>query len=279
MSRNPYLPHTAIILERIQETPTIFTLRLRFRDKQVQDDYHFEPGQFNMVYLPGGGEVPISISSDPYNQTHFDHTIRTVGRVTTALSQLKVGDAVGIRGAFGRSWPLNLAENKDVILLTGGLGCAPVASVTRYMVKRREQFGWLNIMQGVKHTDDLIWAEQYDVWAQLANTEVILAASEEKAMGGHWHSGHVTNLIDKAKFDPANTIVMMCGPEPMMWAAINPLKDKGVPEDAIWLSMERNMQCAVGHCGHCQYGEHFICKNGPVFPFSEIHSLFGKAGF
>jgi len=273
------LPHTVEVVERIQETPTIFTLRLRFVDQKQQQDYRFQPGQFNMLYLHGIGEIPISIVSDPADEALFDHTIRVVGRVTKGLSHLQTGDQIGIRGPFGRGWPLKTALGKDVILVTGGLGCAPVVSVIRYVIRRRDLFGRLVIMQGVKRADDLIWREQYTQWEALHDTQVILAASEEKQASWPWHTGHVTNLMDKAHFNPANAIAMMCGPEPMMRAAIEPLLREGVPENDLWLSMERNMQCAIGHCGHCQYGDKFICKDGPVFPYAEIKHLFGQAGY
>lgn len=276
---NNDFPQIAHVMERIQETPSIFTLRIRFNDDAIQNNYRFAPGQFNMLYLHGVGEVPISISSDPDNSEYFDHTIRVVGRVTNGLNQLQKGDNLGIRGAFGRSWPLDTAKGKDVILLTGGLGCAPVVSVIRYVTRRRSDYGHLNIMQGVKRADDLIWHDQYAEWQKLENTNVILAASEEKSLGVHWHTGYVTNLFDKAEFNPDNVIVMMCGPEPMMRAAIAPLSAQGVSHEQIWLSMERNMQCATGHCGHCQYGPNFVCKNGPVFCYQDIKSLFGVPGY
>lgn len=276
---NAYLPHTAEVIERIQETPTIFTLRLRFVDENQQYNYRFEPGQFNMLYLHGVGEVPISIVSDPADETLFDHTIRVVGRVTKGLGHLKQGDQIGIRGPFGRGWPLKSALGKDVVLVTGGLGCAPVVSVIRYITRRRDLFGRLVIMQGVKRADDLIWHDQYAQWEKLHDTQVILAASEEKKAQWPWHTGHVTDLMNKAIFNPANAIAMMCGPEPMMRAAIEPLLREGLSENDLWLSMERNMQCAVGHCGHCLYGEKFICKNGPVFPYAEIKTLFGVKGY
>ncbi|MDH5546606.1 MAG: FAD/NAD(P)-binding protein [Gammaproteobacteria bacterium] len=276
---NPYLPQTVSVVERVQETPTIFTLRLRFEDKNRQRDYRFEPGQFNMLYLHGVGEVATSIVSDPAEEETVDHTIRAVGRVTKGLAKLKPGDQIGLRGPYGRGWPLREALGKDVILVTGGLGCAPVVSVIRYVTRRRDMFGRLIIMQGVKRADDLIWREQYDHWASLHETQVILAASEETSADWPWHTGHVTNLIGQAIFNPRNAIAMMCGPEPMMHAAIEPLLREGLDEQDIWLSMERNMQCAVGLCGHCQYGASFICKQGPVFPYAEIRSLFGVKGY
>ena len=276
---NPSLPQTAEIIERIQETPTIFTLRLRFQDENVQYNYRFAPGQFNMLYLHGVGEIPISIVSDPADEHIIDHTIRVVGRVTKGFSQLQAGDQIGVRGPYGRGWPIKDAISKDVILVTGGLGCAPLVSVIRYITRRRDLFGRLVIMQGVRRADDLIWAEQYAKWEKLYNTQVLLAASEESSAQWPWHMGYVTDLMHKATFNPANAIAMMCGPEPMMHAAIESLTREGVTENNIWLSMERNMQCAIGHCGHCQYGARFICKDGPVFPVSEIKSLFGTKGY
>lgn len=273
---NIYLPRKATIIERIQETPTIFTLRLAF--DEMEDNVEFSPGQFNMVYLYGVGEIAISIVSDPEFEKYQDHTIRVVGRVSKGLSQLKQGEQIGIRGPFGRGWPIEYAKGKDVILITGGLGCAPLVSVIRYIVKRRDEFGRLVIMQGVKHSDDLIWREQYENWQQLPNTQVLIAASQETPKEWPWYSGHVTSLMHKVSFNPTNAIAMMCGPEPMMFAAIEPLKQQGLIDQNIWLSMERNMHCAVGSCGHCQYGDKFICKDGPVFPYSDIQHLFGVKG-
>ncbi|HEY0633979.1 MAG TPA: FAD-binding oxidoreductase, partial [Gammaproteobacteria bacterium] len=160
-------PMQAEIVTHIQETPSIFTLRLRFIDPAVQESYRFTPGQFNMLYLYGVGEIPISIVSDPQDAQTLDHTIRSVGRVTAGLAQLKPGERIGVRGPFGRGWPLAEAEGKDVVVITGGLGCAPVVSVIHYVLRRRERFGRLTIMQGVKHAEELIWREQYEAWARL----------------------------------------------------------------------------------------------------------------
>ncbi|TPW18732.1 MAG: oxidoreductase FAD/NAD(P)-binding domain-containing protein [Halothiobacillaceae bacterium] len=275
---NPYLPHEALIVDRIQESPTIFTLRLQFTDPQLSTCYSFQPGQFNMVYLYGAGEVAISIVSDPENETLYDHTIRIVGRVTRGLAQLNVGERVGIRGPYGRGWPLAAAEGKDVLIVTGGLGCAPVVAVIGYILKRRDRFGRLTIMQGVKHADDLLWQQRYAEWQQLPNTQVIVAA-DKVGKSWPWLLGRVTDLFDQVKLDPAYTLAMMCGPEGMMGAAVAQLLQRGLSAESIYLSMERNMQCAVGHCGHCQYGGKFICKDGPVFSYNQIKSLFGKAGF
>ncbi len=273
-----YVPHEAEILERIQESPGLFTLRLRFTDPKVQDQFRFEPGQFNMLYLYGVGEVAISIVSDPKDSSILDHTIRNVGRVTQGIANLKAGDRIGVRGPYGRGWPMQDAEQRDVVVVTGGLGCAPVVSVINYISHRRERFGHLNIVQGVKHSDDFIWRERFDQWRELPDTTVLLAADKGSALWP-WHIGRVTDLFDNLIFDPERVAVMMCGPEGMMRVVIKHMLGAGVEPSQLWLSMERNMQCAVGHCGHCQYGSQFVCKDGPVFCYEKVAELFNIKGF
>lgn len=274
--RGPGLPRTARIIERVEETPTIFTWRLRFEEPAAHDAYAFAPGQFNMLCLPGVGEIPISIVSDPDDEHLFDHTIRAVGRVTRAMQRLPEGAAIGVRGPFGRGWPLTAAEGRDLVIATGGLGCAPVVSVINYVLRRRERYGRLTIMQGVKHAADLIWRERYERWAQLPNTRVLLAASQG-GPGWPWAEGRITALLAEAGIHPSAT-AMICGPEPMMAAVANDLLERGVNESDIWLSMERNMQCGVGQCGHCQIGPLFVCRDGPVFSYAEIGRWLGVRG-
>lgn len=275
---NPYLPQAATILERIRESPSLFTLRIALRDTDRQAAYQFEPGQFNMLYLHGVGEVPISIVSDPIDEHIIDHTIRRVGRVTGALARLEAGVEIGLRGPFGRGWPLKAAEQHDVVVITGGLGCAPVVAVINYIARRRERFGSLNIVQGVKHSNDFIWRERYDRWRELPDTRVLLAADVGEALWP-WHIGRVTDLFDQMVYTADRTIVMMCGPEGMMRMVVQEMQTRGVDRTSLWISMERNMQCAVGHCGHCQFGSRFVCKDGPVFRYDEIAPLFHVKGF
>ncbi len=275
---SPHTPLEAEVVERIQESPTIFTLRLRFTDPAEHATYRFAPGQFNMLYLYGVGEVPISIVSDPEDVHLFDHTIRAVGRVTQGLSQLEAGDRLGIRGPYGQGWPLDLAEDRDVMIVTGGLGCAPVVSVINYVMRRRDRFHRLVIMQGVKHSDDLIWRNQYAHWSKQPETQVLVAADQGAALWP-WHVGHVTDLFDQVKMDFASAVVMMCGPEGMMRVAVEQLLARGMAEDHLFLSMERSMKCAMGLCGHCQYGGKFVCKDGPVFSYAQVKPLFGIRGF
>lgn len=273
-----YLPYEAEIIERIQESPSIFTLGLRFTDQNLQKKYLFQPGQFNMLYCYGVGEVPISIVSDPDDNTLYNHTIRTVGRVTRSLAQLKAGDRIGVRGPYGQGWPIEKALGKDIVIVTGGLGCAPVVALINYITERRTQFGKLIILQGVKHSDDFIFKKRYERWKKEFQAEIYIAA--DRAGGSWpWYTGRVTDMIHDLTLNAENTIAMLCGPEIMMSVAAKELLNKNMDEQAIYLSMERNMECALGHCGHCQYGGLFICKNGPVLAYSRIKPLFGKAGF
>jgi len=270
-------PMAARVCEKIQESATIVTLRLRIEDAGLHQAYNFMPGQFNMVYLYGVGEVPISIVSDPLDETILDHTIRSVGRVTRGIHQLAVDDTVGLRGPFGRGWPLSEAEGRDVLIVTGGLGCAPVVSVINYILRRRELFGRLIIMQGVKHADDLIWRQRYEQWMREKDVEVHIAA-DVADKGWPWHVGRVTQLCDLLTLDTNNTITMMCGPEPMILASVDCVVNHGLPQSAIWMSMERNMHCGIGQCGHCQLGDRFLCRQGPVFNYTDIQHLLSVKG-
>lgn len=275
---DPYLPTPVHILARRQESPTIFSLDLSFASPSLHEAFHFQPGQFNMLYLYGVGEVAISISSDPDHQDYLTHTIRAVGRVTKAMQHLKEGDVMGLRGPYGRGWPLKETEGKDVIVVTGGLGCAPTVSVINYIMKRRSHYGKLKILQGVKHSDDLIFRQHYAQWQKEKDIEIYIAA-DQAGPKWPWLTGFVTDMIKNLDINPQNTIVMMCGPEAMMHAAVVALVKKKVKEGDIYLSMERNMACGLGHCGHCQYGGYFVCKDGPVFAYPEIKALFSEAGF
>lgn len=272
------VPIEAEIIERVQESATIFTLHLRFVDSQHHERFIFQPGQFNMLYLYGVGEVAISIVSDPENKQIITHTIRAIGRVTNALQKLQVGDRVGVRGPYGRGWPLKQMKNKDVVVVTGGLGCAPSVSIIDYILARRQDYGTLSILQGIKHSDDFIFRKKYALWQKSPHTEIHIAA-DKAGPTWPWDVGYVTDMIDQITLTPQNTIVMMCGPEMMMNTAIKILCQRGIPEQHIFLSIERNMECGIGQCGHCQYGGFFICKDGPIFAFSEIKELFNEPGF
>ena len=272
-SPNPYIPSLADIVEKRRETRGTYTYRLRLRDEATRRAFRFRPGQFNMVYAFGAGEVPISIVSDPDEAETLDHTIRIVGDVTGVLDRLGPGDMVGLRGPYGSWWPLEEARGKDVVLVTGGLGCAPVVAVINYIVRRRDAYGALKILHGIKTPRDLVFRERFRAWARHPNTEVYLTVDRPDRTW-RYHVGMVTNLFSQVRIDPTRSVVMMCGPEVMMRYAVRSLLANGMPADGVFLSMERNMKCAVGFCGHCQLGPEFVCKDGPIFRYDRIRRWF-----
>jgi len=274
---NAYVPMSAQIVERIEETPNIFTWKLKIEDDQLRDQFNFDCGQFNMVYLFGVGEVAISIMGREGDL--LLHTIQAVGRVTNAMSNLEVGDRVGIRGPYGVGWPMVKSKSRDLVFITGGLGCAPAVSAIREAMANRDQYGRIVIMQTVLHRNDMLWEAQYDEWRHVRSTQVLLASDRDRTAWPNWKKGRVGALFSEAKFDINHCTVMCCGPHPMMTGTSRALLDMGVNEGDIYLSLERNMQCALGHCGHCQMDEAFVCKDGPVFTYQRIKDVLERRGF
>jgi len=274
---NPYVIYPATIVEKTREAEDINTYRLQLVDEQVRRQFRFKAGQFNMVYLFGVGEVAISIVSDPDEPEFLDHTIRTVGRVTKGIAGLQPGDPLGIRGPFGQGWPLDEARGRDVVVVTGGLGCAPVIGAIEYIFRRREQYGSIKILHGVKTPHDLLYRERFDAWRRFPDTEVLLT-SDQPDKTWSYHIGVVTELFEQVSVDPLKSIVLMCGPEIMMRLGVPILMNRGIPASAISVSLERHMECGIGLCGHCQLGPYFVCKDGPVMRYDRVAQWLGRAG-
>lgn len=274
---NPYLIHPATIVEKIREAEDIDTYRLRLVDEDVRRGFRFAAGQFNMVYLFGVGEVAISIVSDPDAPESLDHTIRVVGRVTKSIARLEPGDVLGIRGPFGQGWPLEEAQGKDVVIVTGGLGCAPVVGAIEYIFRRRDRYGAVTILHGVKTPHDLLYRERFDAWRRHPDTTVLLT-SDQPDKTWRYHVGVVTELFEQVAVDPARAMVLMCGPEIMMRLGVPILMARGVPPEAVYVSLERHMECGIGLCGHCQLGPYFLCKDGPVMRYDRVMPFLGRPG-
>ena len=274
---NPYVIYPATIMEKTREADDIHTYRLRLVDAQVRQQFRFTAGQFNMVYLFGVGEAAISIVSDPDEPTFLGHTIRAVGRVTKAIADLQSGDTLGIRGPFGQGWPLDEARGRNVVIVTGGLGCAPVMGAIDYILRRRRDYGSIKIVHGVKTPKDLLYRERFEAWGHFPDTEVLLTSGQsDKAW--HYHVGVVTELFERVTIDPTNSLVLMCGPEIMMRLGVPILMKRGIPAKAIYLSLERHMECGIGLCGHCQMGPYFLCKDGPVMRYDRVAQWMGRGG-
>ncbi len=268
---DPMLPQAYRVLKNRRETGDTFTLALEPADGG--EVMNFAPGQFNMLYQFGVGEVPISISSDPAERKQLLHTIRAVGSVTNVMRQLKRGDVIGVRGPFGSSWPVEQAEGKDVVIVAGGLGMAPLRPAWLRLMANREAYGRIALIYGARTPQDLLYLPKLREWQKRSDLKIEITVD---VATGDWRDnvGVVTTLIPKTKFDPPQTTAMMCGPEAMMRFVTLELMKRGVAAKDIFLSLERNMKCAVGFCGHCQFGPHFVCKDGAVISFDRIRSFF-----
>jgi len=259
---DPMLPHPYRVRRVQRETYDTFTIELD--QANGVSGLPFAPGQFNMIYLFGVGEVPISISGDPAQSKALVHTIRAVGTVTKPIVRLKRGDVLGVRGPLGSSWPVEEAKGSDVVIVAGGIGLAPLRPALYYLLSHRASYGRVALLYGARTPEDLLYTHELEEWRSRFDMEVGVTVD---AASGNWRGnvGVVTTLIPWARFEPSDTVAMVCGPEVMMRFTVQALQERGVTAENTFISMERNMKCAVGFCGHCQFGPTFICKDGPVF--------------
>ena len=272
---NPMTPEPYLVKRVRREMPDVFTLELTSPASSDMESLPFMPGQFNMLYAFGVGEVPISISGDPVRPTSLVHTVRSVGAVTRAISALKPGSMIGLRGPFGSGWPLEEAEGNDVVVVAGGLGLAPLRPAIYRLLADREKFGKITLLYGARTPQDILYFKEIQRWRSrfdLAVDVTVDLATED----WHGHVGVVTRLISRASFDPLNTLSLVCGPEVMMRYTVLELENQGLSPDQIYLSVERNMKCAIGFCGHCQLGPSFICQDGPVLRYDRLEPFFSK---
>lgn len=261
-------------LFRVQRTrwDTSDTFSLELSPEAGGDIPAFAPGQFNMLYVYGVGEIPISISGDPARRDVLVHTTRAVGTVTRAMSELKVDSILGIRGPFGSVWPVQIGRGKDIVIVAGGIGLAPLRPAMYSVLAQRENYGRVVLLYGARSPADVLYRKQLEQWRAHFDLDVFVTVDRAT---GNWRGsvGLVTQLIGRAPFDPQNSVAMVCGPEVMMRFTTMELEKRGVNSDHIYISLERNMKCAIGLCGHCQLGPVFVCKDGPVFLHSRVKHL------
>lgn len=289
------------------EIAGVHSLDLAFRD--ADPAYAFLPGQFNMLGLPGIGECAISIAADPADWTsrgeradsgprHLRHTFRAVGNVTHPLARLRPGAELILRGPFGTAWPLDTLHHRDLVIAAGGLGLASMRSVILHVLHRRGDFGSVAILHGAKLPADLLYTADHPAWREAgldvrtivdraaaapadggphaaAGATVTPRASRHPATAPPWTGrvGFVPALFDGLDMVAGRTTLLCCGPEPMMAAVVARARDAGLAAEDIWLSLERNMACAAGFCGLCQFGPAFVCRDGPVFRHDRIAPL------
>jgi len=265
---SPWTAHTARITTIHQEVSGVATYDLSLEDPVVAQGYRFRPGQFNMLYVPGYGESAISISSDPQDHATLSHTVRAAGNVTKALSRHQVGDCIGLRGPFGSAWPVDACRGKDVVLACGGIGLAPLRPVIYHILSHRSDYGRVMLLYGARAPGDLLYTEQFDTWREAGiEVEVTVDRAQPEWRG---HIGVVPVLFYRLRLDETKTVVLTCGPEIMMRFVIFEALARQVRSEDIYISLERNMSCAMGFCGHCQLGPAFVCKDGPVFSYKQM---------
>jgi NAD(P)H-flavin reductase len=235
-------------------------------------EFRFSPGQFTMLTVFGIGEIPISISGDPGDTRTLTQTVRGVGAVSNALVSLGVGDVVGVRGPYGTEWPVTAAQGRDVVVVGGGIGLAPLRPAIYSILHERDRFDRVAILYGARSPNDLLFADQLSEWRARFDLDVLITV-DSADRGWKGAVGVVTRLIDRAHFDPDHTTAFVCGPEVMMRFCAQRLVGGGVPGRDIHVSMERNMQCGIGLCGHCQLGPTFVCWGGPIYRWSDIAPL------
>lgn len=266
---DPMVPRLARVVRSRHETADVWTLDLEL-DGGGWDG--FSPGQFNMLSVFGVGEAPISFSGQPGDNSRIVHTVRAVGPVSKALCHLKTGETLGVRGPYGNAWPVDAGVGQDVIVIAGGLGLAPVRPVLYRLMAERERFGRVTLLYGARSPAEILYRREIETWRRRLDTDIEVTV-DHATSDWHGHVGVVTKLVPQARFEPEQTLAIVCGPEVMMRFAAKALADAGVPGNAIHLSMERNMKCGIGLCGHCQLGPVFICRDGPVFTHTELEKL------
>ncbi len=262
------VPKLCYVRKRRHDAPDAWTLEIEFAESVP---FSYTPGQFNMLTAFGVGESAISISGPP-GQGRLIHTIRDVGPVSHALTRLAPNDPVGVRGPFGVGWPMATAEGQDVVIVAGGLGLAPLRPAIYHILSRREHFGDVWLLYGARRPEDILYRSEIEEWRKKGHIDVNITV-DHAGMDWPGHVGVVTGLLSHVNMDVSRTIAMLCGPEVMMRFVAASLTEKGLGVGRIFLSMERNMKCAIGHCGHCQLGPAFICRDGPVFTFERMGPL------
>jgi NAD(P)H-flavin reductase len=266
---DPFVPQDHRVARIRRETREVTTLELTPEDGERSA---FQPGQFNMLYVFGVGEIAVSMSGDPTHTGGYVHTVRDVGAVSGAIAALKTGAMLGLRGPFGTAWPIEAAEGSDVVIVAGGLGLAPLRPAIYHVLAYRERYGRIAILYGTRSPGDILYHQEIERWRRRLDVDISVTVDHANPT---WHGnvGAVPRLIPKASFDPHNTIAMVCGPEVMMRFTITSLLGAGLSSDRIYLSMERDMKCGLGLCGRCQFGPYFICKDGPVMRYDRIADI------
>lgn len=266
---NPWMTHSVEIVDVVPEIAGVATYHLRLTDNAARKAYSCAPGRFNMLYLPGVGEAAISVSGHDASTDAWLHTVRTAGGVTQTLAGLGRGGSLALRGPFGTPWPMERLAGRDVVFVAGGIGLAPLRPAIEWALMHRATLGRLTLLYGARSPNTILYARLFDAWRNLGlHVDVTVDRTDVGWLG---RVGVVTLLVDRLRpLNPSCTTMFACGPDVMMRYVAHSALDRGLSPAQLWVSLERNMQCAVGFCGHCQLGPAFICKDGPVLRYDRM---------
>ena len=265
--KNIYQPIEANIEDIIIESPTIKTFVLR-----LKDDFEFKTGQFIELTLLGIGEAPFTPSSDPSVKEKIDITIMNVGRVTSLLHTVSKNITVGIRGPYGKGYPLDKFQDKDILIVGGGVGLAPLRSLLFTLFGEIDKYNKVVLRYGARTPNDIIYKQSIPVWAKMKKVNVVTTVDVGDST---WKGnvGLVTTILKDLPVDMKKAISIVCGPPIMMKFVTLKLLDLGFQPKDIYLSMEKNMSCGLGKCGHCRIGKYYVCKDGPVFTYEDLKDM------
>ena len=270
---NPYIPKQARIIRTLPQIKDHQLFQIRFAQEKIAKNFTYRPGQFVMLSVIGTGEAPFSISSSPTRAGIIELCVRRIGHVTKALFELPPNASVGIRGPYGNGFPLEKLEGNNLLLVAGGLGMAPLRSLLWYALDNREKFKNIILMYGARNPDDMLF--KYELLTLIDRADVKCLLTVDKDESGIWkaHIGVVTKLFEQVELDSTKTYAAICGPDVMFKFVLEQLLKRNFPKDRILMSLERNMQCGVGKCGHCMIGYKYTCLDGPIFTYWDAINL------
>jgi len=269
---NIYLPNIVRIVDIKQETPDVKTFVLRFEDEAVRSSFDYKPGQFVEFSVFDEGEAPFCISNSPTRKTGIECTVKRMGKVTQALHELGIGDAVGMRGPYGNGFPIEELKNKNLLFVAGGIGLAPLRSLINYCLDNRKDFKDITIVNGARTSKDLVYKDEYKIWEKAKDTSLHLTVDCQE---DNWSCmvGVVPRVLEQLKPTCEGSVAIVCGPPIMIKFTIPVLLKIGFCPEAIMTTLEMQMKCGQGSCGRCNIGHLYICKDGPVFNYAQLKVL------
>jgi sulfhydrogenase subunit gamma (sulfur reductase) len=272
---NVYLPHIAVIEKIIEETPGILTFHFNFKDEKLREEFTFESGQFGEYSVFGIGEAPFCISSSPTRRDHLEFAVQRVGRVTNALHRLGVGAEIGFRGPFGNSFPLDFLQGKNLVFVAGGIGLAPLRSLIWNVIDNRDKYENIDIIYGARSPLDLCFKYDLEAWEKDKTVKMTTTVDRE-AEGWKGNVGFVPNITEQTAPSAKNAVAIVCGPPVMIRFTFPVLEKLGFTPEQMITTLEKRMKCGIGKCGRCNIGDIYVCRDGPVFSYTQIQSFFSS---